>query len=401
MFFYVMISSKNNLKREKICFIDPKFLKSIGGVETHGYEFVRHFLKDEKFQIDKIFAKKEVNDGINLEIINRLMEAKTIRNLSGDFKKDADEILKNNSKDTKIYFFNNPNWLPVSEYIKKSKPESRIFVRSGGNDIIAGWIGNENSKKEPLLKNRKFLVYLINNYVDLLIVNSNFSRKRMISIGIKQDKINVVIGGVDCNLFKSKRKELKKETKISYWGRWVKFKGLEFTLKTISEVYKQNKNIKFIMIGDGPEKNEIIKLISKLNLNNIIEYKGLVEFRKIPPLVNDSEIFLHLPIYLKKEERGASYIHTETMGRTYCEASSLGMACVISNVGGGPEIIKNRGNGFVVPEKDYHSASEKILKLIKDRRLRKKMGNNGREIALENFDWKILIDKYKEIFKNA
>ena len=389
------------MNKEKICFIEPKFLKSIGGVETHGYEFVRHFLRDKEFQIDKIFSKKEVNDGINLEIKNNPMEAKTIRKLSGNFKKDAETILNNTPKDTKIYFFNNPNWLPITEYLKKSKSDLKIFVRSGGNDIMAGWVGNENSKKEPLLKNRRLLVNLINNYVNLLIVNSDFSRKRMISVGINPKKIKIVIGGVDCNLFKPAKYKSKKVTKISYWGRWVEFKGLEFALRAIKEVYKQNKNIKFIMIGDGPERNKIIKLIHKLNLNKIVDFKGLVEFRKIPSLVRDSEIFLHLPIYLKKKEMGSSYIHTETMGRTYCEAISSGMVCVVSNVGGGPEIIENQKSGFVVSEKDYHSAANKILNLIESEKLRKKMGIYGRNIALKKFDWKILIDKYKEIFKNA
>ena len=92
------------MNEEKICFIDPKFLKSIGGVETHGYEFVRHFLKDREFQIDKIFSKKDVNDGINLEVKNKSMEAKTIRKLSGNFKKDTKTILyyKNYDKNTRI-----------------------------------------------------------------------------------------------------------------------------------------------------------------------------------------------------------------------------------------------------------------------------------------------------------
>jgi glycosyltransferase involved in cell wall biosynthesis len=385
------------MKKDKICFIDPKFLKSIGGVETHGYEFVKHFLKDKEFQLNKIFAKKEVNDGINLEISNRLMEPRTIRNLSGDFKKDAKSILKN-TKDTKIYFFNNPNWLPMAEYIKKSKPKSKVFVRSGGNDMMAGWIGCENSK-ESLLKNREFLVSLINNYVDFLIANSNFSRERMISVGIKPKKIKVIRGGVDCNLFKPSKRQIEKIMTISYWGRWVEFKGLEFTLKTIKEVYKRDKNIRFIMIGDGPERNSIFKLIHKLKLKEIVDYKGLVEFSEIPSLVRDSEIFLHLPICLRKRERGSSYIHTETMGRTYCEATSLGMACVISDVGGGPEIINNSINGFVVPEKDYKLAAKKILGIIGNKKLREKMGKNGRHIALKKFDWKILIKKYKDLLK--
>ena len=386
------------MNEEKICFIDPKFLKSIGGVETHGYEFVRHFLKDREFQIDKIFSKKDVNDGINLEVKNKSMEAKTIRKLSGNFKKDTKTVLTNTSKDKKIYFFNNPNWLPMAEYIKKSRPHSKIFVRSGGNDIMAGWIGNENSKKEPLLKSRKFLVNLINSYVNFLIVNSGYSKRRMISIGINPQKIKIITGGVDCNLFKPIKQKSKREIKISYWGRWVKFKGIELSLKAIKEVHKQNKNIKFVMIGDGPEKDRIMKLVSKLKLSDIVDYKGLVEFRKIPLLVRGSEIFLHLPIYLNKKERGSNYVHTETMGRTYCEATSLGMACVISNVGGGPEIIKNQKNGFLVSEKDYHSAAEKILELIANEKLRSKMGDEGRKIALKKFDWKILINKYKELF---
>ncbi len=388
------------MKKEKICFIDPKFLKSIGGVETHGYEFVRHFFNDKQYKIDKIFAKKEVNDGINLKIKNKQMEEKTVRKLSGNFKKDSRIILENISKDTNIYFFNNPNWLPTAEYIKEYNPKSKIFVRSGGNDLMAGWIGEEDDKKYSLLKNRKFLVELINKHINCLIVNSKYSRKRMISIGIKPSKIKVVIGGVDCNLFRTTKEKNQKEVKISYWGRWVEFKGLEFILRTIKEVYKKHKKIRFIMIGGGPEKTKIFKLISKLGLKEVIDYKGITEFRKIPFLVSSSEIFLHLPIYLKKKERGASYIHTETMGRTYCEAASLGMACVISNIGGGPEIIKNGKNGFVVSEKNYPLAAKKVIELIENSKLRKRMGIEGRKMALKKFNWDILINKYKEIFEN-
>ena len=386
--------------KNKICFIEPKFLKSIGGVETHGYEFVKYFLKDKEYEIENIFSKKEVNDGINIDSKNSLMEIKTIRKLSGDFKKDADIVLKNTSNETKIYFFNNPNWLTLIKFIKKSRPKSKIFVRSGGNDIIAGWIGEDNSKNSSLLKNRKLLVKLINEHVNFLIVNSNYSRKRMINIGIKPLKIKVIIGGVDCTLFKPTKEKKQKEIKISYWGRWVKFKGLEFTLKTIKRVYEQNKNIKFIMIGDGPEKIKVFKLISKLGLKRVIDYKGICNFQQIPSLVKDSKIFLHLPIYLKKKERGSSYIHTETMGRTYCEATSLGMVCIISNVGGGPEIIKDQKNGFIVPEKDYNLAAKKIISLLENKKLREKIGNQGRAIALKRLDWKFLIAKYKELFKN-
>jgi len=384
--------------KQKICFIDPKFLKSIGGVETHGYEFVRYFSKDSRYKIEYIFSKAKVSDGINHDSKNKELEKKVIRKLTGDLKKDAALILKM-TPDINIYFFNNPNWLPIAKDIRKVRPNAKIFVRSGGNDIPAGWVVDENDKSVSLLKNRKILVNTINKSVDSLIVNSDFSRERMIALGIKPSKITKVIGGVDCSSFVPNKNPESKKIEIAFWGRLVEFKGINYSLKAINEVRKKHKDITFTIIGDGPEREKMMKMIPKLNMKSFVKYKGLVEFYEIPPLVKDAKIFLHLPIYLEKKVRGSKYIHTETMGRTYCEATSLGMVSVISNVGGGPEIIREGENGFVVPEKDYKLAAQKISELIENPQLLERMGRKGRKIARKEFDWKILINKYKELFK--
>jgi len=386
--------------KKNICFIDPKFLRSIGGVETHGYEFVKNFISDKEYKIESIISLNEVTDGINLKIENKKFESLTKRILTKNIEKDAKLILNNSSKDTEIYFFNNPNWILTSKKIKGNKPNSKIFVRSGGNDIPAGWILDENDKSKKLKENREKIIFYINNYVDKLIVNSKYSKKRMIELGIKRSKIKIVTGGVDCELFTPRKNVQQKSRKIKiiFWGRLVKFKGLEYSLKALSEVYKKNREIEFIIIGDGPERENILDLISKSKLNEIISYRGIKEFNKIPKEAKDADIFLHLPIYQKKYERGSSYIHTETMGRTYCEASSLGIPSVVSNVGGSPEMIKNNSMGYVVEEKDYIHASKKILKLIKNKRIRDKMSEKSRKIALKRYDWINLINKYKRIF---
>lgn len=388
----------NNQKR-KICFIEPKFLKSIGGVETHGYEFVKFFLKDKDYKIDSIISCKKVKDGIDLKIREKEFEKKTKRVLQGSAKKDAISILKNSSPDTEIYFFNNPNWILTSETIKNKKPTSKIFVRSGGNDIPAGWIFNEKNKKINLKENQIKIVETINKNVDKIIVNSKFSKIRMLDLGIKKEKIIIVSGGVDCKLFKNKKKKKDKKIHIYFWGRLVEFKGLKYSLMTIKKVYEKEKNIEFVIIGDGPEKENILKIINQLNLNKIIKYKGAMEFNKIPQEAKDADIFLHLPIYLKRHIGGGSYIHTETMGRTYCEASSLGIPCVVSNVGGSPEMIKDKITGFIVQEKDYFEASKKVLRLINNKKIRNKMSLSARELATKKYNWPHLITKYKKILE--
>lgn len=383
----------------KICFIEPKFLRSIGGVETHSYEFVKHFMNNKNYKIDLIISKKSTKDAINLKIRDKRFEKITKRILLGNIEKDAKIILKN-SINSEIYFFNSPNWILTAKYIREEKPNSKIFVRSGGNDIIAGWILNEKNNLNKLKDNRKKIVEIINNYVDKLIVNSKYSEKRMISVGIKKIKIKIISGGVDCKKFNIKRKRNhgNRNIKIGFWGRLVEFKGLEYSLRAINEVYKKYKSIDFTIIGDGPERKRILDLIFKMNLKNIVKYKGIMEFNRIPFVARDLDIFLHLPIYLRKTERGSSYIHTETMGRTYCEASSMGIPSVISNVGGGPEMIINNKTGFVVKEKDYISASKKILKLINNPRLRERFGAKARNISQKRYDWNKLINKYEKVF---
>jgi len=386
--------------KTKICLIGPKFLKSIGGVETHGYEFVRSFLKDKKYEIDTIFSCKKVTDGINLDIKNKEFENKTKRILIKNIEIDGKKILKNSSKKTNIYFFNNPNWIQVAKLIKEKKPNSKIFVRSGGNDLMAGWILDESDKKSNLKLNRKILVDTINNYVEKLIVNSKYSKKRMVSIGINPNKLEIISGGVDCKNFKPKKNKKKNKIKLAFWGRLVKFKGLEYSIKAINEVYKHNKNIEFLIYGKGPEEEKIKKQISKLKLDKVVKCLGAKEFKMIPFYAQDVDIFLHLPIYLKKRGRKGEYIHTETMGRTYCEASALGIPIIASNVGGSPEMVIDGQTGFIVKEKDFLKASRKIIHLIENITLREKISKNARKIAKQNYDWNVLIKKYKKLFKN-
>ena len=389
-------------KIKKICFIAPKFLRAIGGVESHGYEFTKEFQKDNNFNIVSIISKKKVQDGVSLlkRSGDDSMEKITKRILTSNMKTDLNLILKNSPRDTDIYFFNNPNWLPIAQSIKKERPNSKIIVRSGGNDLVAGWIGNENDLSTKIISNRRKLVKIINSYVDKLIINSDYSMQRMLDIGISKKKMIKIQGGVDCKRFRPiKNKKNKDKITIGVISRLVEFKGIEYSLKCIKELKRlSNKKIKYIIVGDGPSKKELKRLSKSLGISDIVEFIEAEKYEKIDKYFRKLDIFLHLPIYLLKKERGSSYIHTETMGRCLCEASSSGIPTVTSNVGGVPEIIKNNKSGFVVKEKDYKSASKQVLRLIEDDKLRLKMAEKSRKISLKKFDGNIIFNKYRKLF---
>ncbi len=395
----------------KLCFISPKFSNHIGGMETHAYEFAKAFYQDQEYPLHSVLVKAVINDGIlapNKEeqdgiygksFIPKDFDGIIKQVLTGDFKRDAEIIINNYDVKDTIFYINSPTWLPCLQLIKQKYPTTKVIVRSGGNDIIAGWVGDETDTLKKLEESRKNLVEMVNKYVDVFIVNSNYSYNRSLSVGVKPERMIKVIGGVDCSAFYPVKCN-NQTVNILTAARLVEFKGFEYSIRAIKECVKKGmNNFHYVIVGDGPEKNKLEQIIVSYNLIEQVELLGAKRVEDIPNYFRKANIFLHMPINLKKHERGSSYIHTETMGRCLCEASASGLPIVTTEVGGVPEIVIDGKTGYLVQEKDYISASERLQKLIINCDLRRTIGANGRKRAEEMFDWKIVFKQYKEIFR--
>jgi len=397
---------------KKICLISPKFLGYIGGMETHAFEFAKAFSNDLKYPLESIFIKTHVDDGISAypnETHDGVkgyngnkhnFESLIREELTSDFNIDAKIISSGSDPDNTIYFLNSPTWLPALALIKAKYPKTKVIVRSGGNDIVAGWSGSEADRDKNIYEIRKYLVELVNDYTDRFIVNSNYSKRRTLEVGVRPEKIVKVKGGVDCSSFyPNPTTNGNNHINILTVARLVKFKGFEHSLLAINELIRGNgTKIHYLIAGDGPEKEHLKDIVKKMNLEKDITFLGARPVYMMPEIYRMGDIFLHMPIYWERNERGGMYIHTETMGRGLCEALGTGLPVVASNVGGVPEMIEDKVSGFIVPEKDYILSSEKLNLLINNEKLRKNMGREARERATKNFDWKILFEKYKKIF---
>ncbi|MEK6927921.1 MAG: glycosyltransferase family 4 protein [Nanoarchaeota archaeon] len=387
--------------KKRICFIAPKFLNYIGGMETHGYAFAKWFDRKEGFEISSILTNKVVTDGIYLNAEKKVFNQKIKRILTNKYTKDINLILDNSPIETEIYFFNSTHLVPLLKELREKRPLAKIILRSGGTDLVAGWIGDENDPDQDMIKNRKIAAKMINKYSDFLIVNSQFSKKRFIDIGINEDKMIVLTGGVDCNSYNpSIRNITDNNINILHVSRFVRCKGIENTIKAFVQATKKTTiQSKLFMVGGGPEEKNLKRLVEDLHANNIIEFTGLKRIEEVPDYFNISDIFLHLPITLKRKERGGEFNHVESMGRVFCEAAAAGIPAIAFAVGGVPEVIDNNKTGFLLKEGDIKGASEKIINLIENNKLRKQMGKLAREKALNKFDWKIIFKKYNKLFQ--
>jgi glycosyltransferase involved in cell wall biosynthesis len=173
----------------------------------------------------------------------------------------------------------------------------------------------------------------------------------------------------------------------------AEFKGVDILMRAFVLLKtKTSESIKLCLIGLSP-KHEITKaaleIAEKSNLRGDIINFGIID--------NVPEMLSAMDIYVQPSR-------TECLSYALIEAGLAGLPSIGSNVGGNPEIIIDGETGYLFESENYHDLSEKLLVLIKDSELRKKMGSESRTHKLKNFmmDDKIsiLLGHYEEALRS-
>ncbi len=139
-------------------------------------------------------------------------------------------------------------------------------------------------------------------------------------------------------------------------------KGLVYLIRAIKEVKAKIPNIKLIIVGNGPQKNELMKTIATLGLDKEVMLLGKQEH--IPKILKSSDLFV-LPSI------------KEAFGLVLLEAMACQLPIIASNVGGIPEIIQNHKNGELVEAGDTCAIADKIVELYENKAQREKIAFIG------------------------
>lgn len=221
-------------------------------------------------------------------------------------------------------------------------------------------------------------------------------KQHLIDENIDENKITVLLNSVDTNLFKPEKSDLKKlgfsddDFICGYVGNHSRIYDLETVLKT-AQITQKNEKIKYLLIGEGEEKNKLQELAKKMNLANVVFWPEK-SLNGLPEIINLFSIGL-VPI----SNLGVSQ---ESFPSKTSEYLACGKPVAASLAGDLAKILKEHEAGLIYAPSDAEALSQIILDLYSNHDKTQKIAQNARNLALEVFSDQTFAEKLIQEFKS-
>ena len=235
---------------------------------------------------------------------------------------------------------------------------------------------------------------LMNKFSSHIIAVSTSTKDFLVKYEkIPQDKISVILNGIDTERFfpqPEKKIEARKkwdlpEDKIiiAGVGRLYYQKNFHLFLHIAGEVLKINKNVHFVIAGDGPDMNDLKRLAEVLGISKYISFLGYVD--DITTLYPAVDIFL-----LTSRFEGTPMTVLEAMA---CKIPVLAPA-----IDGITEIICDKKSGMLAKPEDENDFVKRLLELINNSELRESLALESYKVVRENFSGSAFIKEVERVY---
>ena len=233
------------------------------------------------------------------------------------------------------------------------------------------WIPGTMAVKFRKITFQKIITKSALGVADILVTTSELVVNELEeTVGkIDRKKVRIVRNFTNTSLFKPDE-NIQTNNNILSVSRIIPSKGIERIISALPLVLKEIPDVKFIHVGPIQNKKywqSLKDLASSLGCEKSVEFRGPIHFEKLPNVYNSSKIFI-----LASKSEGQSQVTTEAM--------SCGKPVIVTAVGGIPSFIMDEKNGYLIKnDDDPNFLAEKIIRLLKDDNLRKKIRTSAKK----------------------
>ncbi len=215
-----------------------------------------------------------------------------------------------------------------------------------------------------------------------IISCSKFESENISEIGVDQAKITIIPHGVD--LIEPKNDKNPGETiKLLYTGHLIPRKGIDHILEGLNCLImdKDVKNVALTVVGDGPEKQKLIKMAENMGIQDYVEWKSFLSNEELIKTVKSADIYMLLS-------------RSEAYGIAVAEALALGTPCIVTNRTALKEFSNENGCYTVEYPPDPEEVAETIIKVYNS--------NNGvGPLSSKIRTWGQVAEDYEVIYRSV
>ncbi|MBD5505024.1 MAG: glycosyltransferase family 4 protein [Lachnospiraceae bacterium] len=282
---------------------------------------------------------------------------------------------KKENYDVCLVFFGIPSG-PIG-YVLKKIYKLPYIIRFGGGDI-------------PGTQERFAIIYkllgpaikAIWRNADALVANSQGLKDRAQDFYAKKD-FDIICNGVNTDIFYPSDKEKTGEFCILFVSRLIERKGLQFIIPELGKIQeKVNRNIRLIIVGNGPYREELEKLVKECGIEKFVRFEGQKNRDELLLYYQSADVFILPSMW-------------EGMPNVVLEAMACGLPIVMTPCEGSKELISN--NGYVVPVEGF---SDQLIFLANNSEACLEMGRESKRIVDSCFTWDKKVQEYISILEN-
>ncbi|MEO6095946.1 MAG: glycosyltransferase family 4 protein [Fibrobacteria bacterium] len=192
-----------------------------------------------------------------------------------------------------------------------------------------------------------------------VITPSEYLRGMVIGWGLDPDRVRTILNGVPLDHYAAavpRRRAAGERLEVAFAGRLANWKGVETLLLAVHGLSDPGA-LRVHILGDGPEGPLLAGLSRQLGLDGSVIFHGRVPPKEIPGWLAKTHALVLVSDY-------------EGLSHTLIEACAAGLACIASDHGGNPEVIRDGDTGLLVPYGDPPALTRALARLIADEDLR-------------------------------
>lgn len=223
---------------------------------------------------------------------------------------------------------------------------------------------------------------------DKIVAINIYTRDMLVKRGVKIEIITIIPPGIDIVKFQCFPYEEKTAipTEFISVGYLLQRKGVDLLIQALKEVVKVNENVRLRIVGDGPQREALEKLVKELNVSDYVVFEGFVPNSDVQKYYQKAHIFV-------------SMSRSESWGQMYLEAMACGLPVISSKNVGSESIIHDSEFGYLVAQEDVNGLAEKMVYLIEHPDMIASFGKKARQEVEEKYDWdKVIIPQYLELY---